>query len=213
MANHSSMAGTYTFSVAVANGADLSRNADYVRQLRSGGLESQSRPYPGFPGHLDAVSHAADPYDSPALHYPQAMLQRKRHSFIPMLDTSVSPSSSGYSPSPSSASVPSPLSATLTSDPDDAWNLIPYHVSWGHEYEEYRAGTLPGPDGDCIFLRSPTPLRNQRASEACKKCRERKAKVRHSRCPLISASDRFVAVAVHWRPPGVRALHFARLRL
>lgn len=41
----------------------------------------------------------------------------------------------------------------------------------------YRRGKLPGPEGDCIFLRSPTPVKNQRTSEACKKCRERKAKV------------------------------------
>ncbi|KAI0318371.1 hypothetical protein OF83DRAFT_1082944 [Amylostereum chailletii] len=81
------------------------------------------------------------------------------------------------SPSPSSSSPSSCSSASPThSDPDDAWNLVPYHISWGHEYQEYRAGTLPGPEGDCIFLRSPTPLKNQRTTEACKKCRERKAK-------------------------------------
>jgi hypothetical protein len=100
----------------------------------------------------------------------------------PTLDTSISPIFSNFSPSTSSGySAPSPdLVSTPSADPDDAWNLIPYNVSWGHEYEEYRAGILPGPEGDCIFLRSPTPLRNQRASEACKKCRERKAKVRFS---------------------------------
>jgi hypothetical protein len=107
-----------------------------------------------------------------------------RPAFSPTLDTSISPTFSNFSPSTSSGySIPSPDSVGTPSDPDDAWNLIPYNVSWGHEYEEYRAGILPGPEGDCIFLRSPTPLRNQRASEACKKCRERKAKV----CPdLVS---------------------------
>lgn len=105
-----------------------------------------------------------------------------RLAFSPPLDTSVSPTFSNFSPSTSSGySIPSPDSVHTPSDPDDAWNLIPYNVSWGHEYEEYRAGILPGPEGDCIFLRSPTPLRNQRASEACKKCRERKAKV----CPTL----------------------------
>ncbi|KAI0059022.1 hypothetical protein BV25DRAFT_1918922 [Artomyces pyxidatus] len=108
-----------------------------------------------------------------------------------MLDTSASPFPPGYSPSPSSASVPSPLSATLTSDPDGAWNLIPCRVSWAHEYEEYRGGTLPGPDGDCVFLRSPTPLKNQRASEACKKCRERKTKCTgaHPACARCTSRD------------------------
>ena len=93
------------------------------------------------------------------------------------LDASTSPNT--FPSSPSSCSLPSPpsASASLPNDADNAWNLIPYHVAWGPEYEEYRAGTLPGPEGDCIFLRSPTPLKNQRAVEACKKCRERKAKV------------------------------------
>ncbi len=110
-----------------------------------------------------------------------------RLAFSPALDTSISPTFSNFSPSISSGySIPSPDSAITPSDPDDAWNLIPYNVSWGHEYEEYRAGILPGPEGDCIFLRSPTPLRNQRASEACKKCRERKAKV----CPLSLSFSR-----------------------
>lgn len=63
-------------------------------------------------------------------------------------------------------------------NPEDAWNLVPYHIPWGSFYHGYKAGTLPGPDGKCIFLRSPTPLKNQRTGQACEKCRERKAKVR-----------------------------------
>ncbi|KAI0699147.1 hypothetical protein C8T65DRAFT_697716 [Cerioporus squamosus] len=59
---------------------------------------------------------------------------------------------------------------------EDSWNLIPYDVPWGSEYYHYRAGTLPGPDGQCIFLRSPTPLKNRRTQKACNKCRQRKAK-------------------------------------
>lgn len=60
---------------------------------------------------------------------------------------------------------------------EDAWNLVPYDISWGSSYYGYREGTLPGPDGKCIFLRSPTPLKYQRTGQACEKCRERKAKV------------------------------------
>ena len=63
-------------------------------------------------------------------------------------------------------------------DAEDAWNLVPYNIAWGPSYYGYKKGTLPGPDGKSIFLRSPTPLKNQRTGQACEKCRERKAKVR-----------------------------------
>jgi hypothetical protein len=96
-----------------------------------------------------------------------------RASILHPLNTSLSPLSFASSPSPMSTFPITPSSA----EGDEAWNLVPYHISWGHEYQEYRAGRLPGPEGDCIFLRSPTPLKNQRTTEACKKCRERKAKV------------------------------------
>lgn len=62
-------------------------------------------------------------------------------------------------------------------DSEDVWDLIPYDISWGPTYYGYREGTLPGPEGKCIFLRSPTPLKYQRTGQACEKCRERKAKV------------------------------------
>jgi hypothetical protein len=124
-----------------------------------------------------------------------------RPAFSPTLDTSISPTFSNFSPSTSSGySIPSPDSVGTPSDPDDAWNLIPYNVSWGHEYEEYRAGILPGPEGDCIFLRSPTPLRNQRASEACKKCRERKAKV----CPDLVSLTRLSCLGSLLQCTGTR---------
>ena len=78
--------------------------------------------------------------------------------------------------------IPSPLSPVFPQssqdEPDDCWNLIPYNVPWGNNYHNYEYGTLPGPEGACIFLRSPTPVKNHRTSQACKKCRERKAKVR-----------------------------------
>lgn len=62
-------------------------------------------------------------------------------------------------------------------DPENAWNLVPYNIPWGPSYHGYKSGSLPGPEGKCIFLRSPTPLKNQRTGQACEKCRERKAKV------------------------------------
>ena len=76
--------------------------------------------------------------------------------------------------------IPSPITPVFPpqDEPDDSWNLIPYNVPWGNNYHNYEYGTLPGPEGACIFLRSPTPVKNQRTSQACKKCRERKAKVR-----------------------------------
>lgn len=61
---------------------------------------------------------------------------------------------------------------------EDCWNLIPYHVPWGNEYYDYTPGMLPGPDGQCFFYRSPTPLKFKRTVRACTKCRDRKAKVR-----------------------------------
>lgn len=65
---------------------------------------------------------------------------------------------------------------------EEPWNLVTYHIPWGPGYEGYdsETGTLPGPDGICVFLRSPTPLKRQRTSQACDKCRDRKAKVRSS---------------------------------
>ena len=87
----------------------------------------------------------------------------------------------------STATIPSPLSPTFPQssqdDLEDCWNLIPYNVPWGHNYHNYEYGTLPGPEGACIFLRSPTPVKSQRTSQACKKCRERKAKV----CPFAAS--------------------------
>lgn len=77
----------------------------------------------------------------------------------------------------------------------DVWNLIPYDISWGPAYHGYRQGTLPGPDGRCLFLRSPTPLKYQRTGQACEKCRERKAKVTAA-WDLHGAT--FVNCFLHW---------------
>ncbi|KZT34545.1 hypothetical protein SISSUDRAFT_1122182 [Sistotremastrum suecicum HHB10207 ss-3] len=72
--------------------------------------------------------------------------------------------------------------AVAEDDPEQPWNLVPYHVPWGSSYVGYSSGTLPGPEGGkSIFLRSPTPTKNQRTSQACEKCRERKAKCSGSR--------------------------------
>ncbi|GJE98336.1 Zn(II)2Cys6 transcription factor domain-containing protein [Phanerochaete sordida] len=59
---------------------------------------------------------------------------------------------------------------------DDPWNLRPYDVPWGHAYWKYKPGKLPGHDGDCLMLRSPTPIEQRRTAIACKHCRQRKAK-------------------------------------
>ncbi|KAH9023051.1 hypothetical protein EDB83DRAFT_1992186 [Lactarius deliciosus] len=158
---------------------------DGAGELRRG-VDSHRRPHMTVTTAEDLASEFSD--DS-LIHQPSP---GARLHFSPALDTSISPTFSNFSPSTSSGySIPSPDSVSTSSDPDDAWNLIPYNVSWGHEYEEYRAGILPGPEGDCIFLRSPTPLRNQRASEACKKCRERKAKCTGTRpsCARCASRD------------------------
>ncbi|OCH89138.1 hypothetical protein OBBRIDRAFT_39024 [Obba rivulosa] len=98
-------------------------------------------------------------------------------------------SSSSNCSSPTSPTAPSPYPITpvndlsnplvadgSSSDGENSWNLIPYNVPWGPEYYHYQAGTLPGPEGACIFLRSPTPAKNKRTAKACNRCRERKAK-------------------------------------
>jgi len=177
-----------TFTVAVDGSDDLRRGPDTLQQHHDY-RRSHSSPSHVPSRHTYSLGCAlpssaedmvTDFSDDNFHHLPAPSA---RLAFSPTLDTSestISPTFSNFSPSTSSGySIPSPDSAAVStpSDPDDAWNLIPYNVSWGHEYEEYRAGILPGPEGDCVFLRSPTPLRNQRASEACKKCRERKAKV------------------------------------
>lgn len=104
----------------------------------------------------------------------------------------------------------SPLDVAL--GVEDSWNLIPYDVPWGPEYYHYRAGTLPGPEGACIFLRSPTPLKNRRTQKACNKCRQRKAKVRHTALLRLRILN-FPTRPVFRFPPRLHALHRARIRL
>jgi hypothetical protein len=186
-----------TFTITVDGGGELYRGTDALRQpheIRMATL-SHSRLVIEFLGSTATAEDMVSEYsDDGLVHLPAP---NARVAFSPALDTSISPTFSNFSPSTSSGySIPSPDPVSAPSDPDDAWNLIPYNVSWGHEYEEYRAGILPGPEGDCIFLRSPTPLRNQRASEACKKCRERKAKVCLALFPRLVAAVQGLSCSV-----------------
>lgn len=97
-----------------------------------------------------------------------------------------SPSANSSAMSPCySSSHSAHASVPQTPDDDALWNLIPYDVPWGPDYFAYRAGRLPGPGGDCLFLRSPTPIEKRRTVRACEKCRERKAKVNLSFALII----------------------------
>lgn len=98
-------------------------------------------------------------------------------------DASFSSASSSAPATPRSRES-SPARALAQADDEDCWNLIPYHVPWGNEYYDYTPGMLPGPDGQCFFYRSPTPLKFKRTMRACSKCRDRKAKVRAAAPPL-----------------------------
>ncbi|KAF8521767.1 hypothetical protein BU17DRAFT_64753 [Hysterangium stoloniferum] len=115
--------------------------------------------------------------------------------FDPMRHRESVSSSSGSSifepDSPMCQRRSSTFSDAVEDDTEDApWNLVAYHVPWGPGYEGYEAGTLPGPDGTCVFLRSPTPLKRQRTSQACDKCRERKAKCSGSRPSCTRCTDK-----------------------
>ena len=132
--------------------------------------------------------------------------------------TESGPASGRSSPSNSFPCTPvdvlphSPLDAALASE--DSWNLIPYDVPWGPEYYHYRAGTLPGPEGACIFLRSPTPLKNRRTQKACNKCRQRKAKVWTSfTSPCVFNVRTPHPIIVLWNSPRMHALPRTRLHL
>ncbi|KAH9932394.1 uncharacterized protein B0H18DRAFT_55766 [Fomitopsis serialis] len=99
-------------------------------------------------------------------------------------------SSSGPATPLSRPSSPAIVSAAEHLDSEDCWNLIPYHVPWGNEYCDYTPGTLPGPDGQCFFLRSPTPLKYKRTVRACTKCRDRKAKCSGDRPACVRCVSR-----------------------
>lgn len=78
-------------------------------------------------------------------------------------------------------------------EPDASWNLVPYNVSFAGDYgSESGSGNssllsgTSGPGGAGVFLRSPTPTKRQRTSQACEKCRDRKAKVGASLVIMMS---------------------------
>lgn len=115
-----------------------------------------------------AMSHCL-PHLPPEDYSPQSM-SSSSSSFLSANTSVMSPYSSSHS-----------TQASLPPTPEEdgtLWNLVPYDVPWGQDYFAYKAGRLPGPDGDCLFLRSPTPIEKKRTVRACEKCRERKAKVR-----------------------------------
>ncbi|KAG8934072.1 hypothetical protein FRC01_005233 [Tulasnella sp. 417] len=79
----------------------------------------------------------------------------------------------------------SPVSSAsaLNNEPADApWNLVPYSLPFasgrGNAVPGAASGPAEGtsPGGAPLFLRSPTPTKRQRTSQACEKCRDRKAK-------------------------------------
>ncbi|KAI0695036.1 hypothetical protein BC835DRAFT_986263 [Cytidiella melzeri] len=99
--------------------------------------------------------------------------------------------SSAMSPSSNISSVAPSVTRTPAPDDDDTcWNLIPYDVPWGPDYYAYQVGSLPGPDGACLLLRSPTPLDKRRTVRACEKCRERKAKCSGDRPSCVRCIDK-----------------------
>ncbi|KAJ3491166.1 hypothetical protein NLI96_g898 [Meripilus lineatus] len=134
--------------------------------------------------HRDGV-----PFMAPSSHHSQTLRsdQDRRRALVPTLcipktDVEGGPSrlnstSRSYSSSRPYAASPSPPPFDSPAGCEVAqWELVPYDVPWGSEYYRYKAGTLPGPEGKCLFLRSPTPVEKRRAPQACRMCRERKAK-------------------------------------
>ncbi|KAI0784046.1 hypothetical protein C8Q75DRAFT_810392 [Abortiporus biennis] len=114
-------------------------------------------------------------FAGPTSHHSSSQAQKRPRPLMPNIEIpsaqfSVSTSAEqGYS-------VLSPSMESPSIEPEICWNLIPYDVPWGADYYNYKAGQLPGPDGQCLFLRSPTPVEKRRTAQACKSCRERKAK-------------------------------------
>ncbi|KAI0341320.1 hypothetical protein BDW22DRAFT_1358809 [Trametopsis cervina] len=104
--------------------------------------------------------------------------------------SSPSANTSVMSPYSYSPSFTTSLPQTPDEDDDSCWNLIPYDVPWGQDYFAYKAGSLPGPEGDCLFLRSPTPVEKRRTVRACEKCRERKAKCSGDRPSCVRCAEK-----------------------
>ncbi|KAG8899453.1 hypothetical protein FRC00_001407 [Tulasnella sp. 408] len=176
-------------------------NQQQVQQYYLDDRASNVQPFPLAP----RVSHIPGSTSSPNLFGNHQHLQHQVPgiSFPPNSSqpssTSASPASinsrHGYSldskpPVLSSASGVAPFNTSpvssasaLKNEPADApWNLVPYSLPFAAgrgngvpgDASGSPAGTSPG--GAPLFLRSPTPTKRQRTSQACEKCRDRKAK-------------------------------------
>ncbi|KAI0826325.1 hypothetical protein BC629DRAFT_71433 [Irpex lacteus] len=140
-------------------------------------------------------------------HNPEDNLHLELNTLYPSAGSSPSVTTFAMSPYSSSSLSLASLSAPQSPDGGDTcWNLIPYDVPWGSDYYAYKAGSLPGPEGDCLFLRSPTPVDKRRTVRACEKCRERKAKVCLMCTPRTSLTIVRLLSAAGIAPPVYAAL-------
>ena len=179
--------GDYTAELATSAGGLCAIGVEsYMPSLHIGGY------IPVDPSSSSLSNALAPPPDRPRLRVRTASatvpdVQVKSESDAPA-SVPIETSSPGRTPSPPSpTSLPSESPATppeelsdelQSSEPEETtWALIPYDVPWGDDFVDYQAGKLPGPEGNCLFLRSPTPVEKRRAAQACQLCRERKAKV------------------------------------
>ena len=177
-------------------------------------------------GHLYTDFHDAPPpndVESPTLsrspsapERPKLALSTCRVGNLLVKDEPTSPDCTATSTSPRYTPyvVSSPEEAAWPATPPEElaegetlWELIPYDVPWGEDFMDYTAGVLPGPEGNCLFLRSPTPVEKRRAAQACQMCRERKAKVSSSSLCLMAliAHNAWTSSA----PATVRSAHAA----
>lgn len=192
--------GNYDYAQAAERAIEASVYNQHMQQFQMDDRASNVQPFPPS----SRLSHNTASNSSPNLFGNHQHLQQvPQLSFPPNSSqpssTSASPASTnsrpGYSIEPkaqalSSAIAPfntSPVSSSSVakSEPADApWNLVPYSLPFAAgrgngavpgDASGAAAGT--GPGGAPLFLRSPTPTKRQRTSQACEKCRDRKAKV------------------------------------
>lgn len=196
----------YDYVHAAERAIEVSSYSQQVQQYHLDDRASNVQPFPLAP----RVSHIPGSTSSPNLFGNHQHLQHQVPgiSFPPNnsqpSSTSASPASinsrHGYSldskpPVLSSTSAVAPFNSSpvssasaLKNEPADApWNLVPYSLPFAAgrgngvpgDASGSPAGTSPG--GAPLFLRSPTPTKRQRTSQACEKCRDRKAKVSRPR--------------------------------
>jgi hypothetical protein len=129
--------------------------------------------------NLTTTSHRSPGTDSSELHhymaYPVRSSGRSHASEADRSFHGDSPTTFIVHDPPRSAHQPSRQSTSDASNEveEDSWNLIPYAVP-----NVPGDASSPAAGSGGLFLRSPTPLKYQRAVQACDQCRERKAKVR-----------------------------------